>query len=351
MGEIPYDRYAFITHFIPGMYGGLEHKNSTALHFDGTSLQDRKNYINWLCLVSHEYFHTWNVKRIRPRELGPFDYQKENHTTLLWLAEGLTSFMDELYVYRSGLIEAKEYLDLLKSAFDRYYAIPGKRFHSLEASSLNAWIKLYRPDENSNNSSISYYLKGGIVFLLLHVELAKKGKKMDHLLELLWQSYKKRPDLGLTAEEVFALVAEVGGQAIADKFTTMVQTTEDLPIEQALKDAGAEFLWETPTTAWLGVTPEFREGRVYFEQIVLDGPAYQAGINSKDELLAIDGVRIFKDQFEKLEARLIPDRNYQLTLSRNGVSVELTCSVGRKPRVLKEIQVKDEALFKRTFLR
>ena len=166
--RIPYDKYMFITHFVKGLYGGLEHKSSTALHFDGRKLNSREDYMNWLCLVSHEYFHTWNVKRIRPIELGPFDYRNEAYTRMHWLTEGLTSFMDELLVYRSGLISLEEYLGMQTKNLNRYFSTIGKKFHSLEDASFDAWIKLYRPDENTANSSISYYLKGGLVFSTLH---------------------------------------------------------------------------------------------------------------------------------------------------------------------------------------
>ncbi|MBY0415265.1 MAG: hypothetical protein K2Q18_13930 [Bdellovibrionales bacterium] len=151
MGGYPYEKYSFITHFVPGLYGGLEHKNSTALQFDPTQITNRKGYINYLALISHEYFHTWNVKRIRPLELGPFNYLKEATSNLLWLAEGLTSLMDELFIYRMGLITLDEYLEMQKDNMNRLLSVPGRKFHSLDESSFNSWIKLYRPDENSNN--------------------------------------------------------------------------------------------------------------------------------------------------------------------------------------------------------
>ena len=184
MGGVPYEKYSFITHFSPGLYGGLEHCNSTALQFCPTQITNRKGYCNYLTLVAHEYFHTWNVKRIRPLELGPFNYLSEATTKLLWLAEGLTSLMDELFVYRMGLISIDEYLEMQKDNLNRYYATPGKKFHSLDDSSYNAWIKLYRPDENSHNSSISYYLKGGIVFFALNIMLAEKNKSIKRIQNL-----------------------------------------------------------------------------------------------------------------------------------------------------------------------
>ena len=212
--SIPYNKYMFITHLKRGLYGGLEHKNSTALHFDGRAFNDRTSYINWLALVAHEYFHTWNVKRIRPKELGPFDYLNENYTAMHWLTEGLTSFMDEVFVFRSGLCSLDEYLSMQTKNLQRYFEIPGKKFHSLEQSSFNAWIKLYRPDENSNNSSVSYYLKGGLVFSTLHFELVKVGKSINDLLHALWERYLADPAVGVTHNEVMSMIENIGGKKI-----------------------------------------------------------------------------------------------------------------------------------------
>ena len=234
MGGLPYEKYVFITHLSPGVFGGLEHSNSTALQFCPTQITNRKGYVNYLALVAHEYFHTWNVKRIRPFELGPFNYLKEANTKLLWLAEGLTSLMDELFVYRMGLISLEEYLDMQKDNLNRYYGTPGRKFHSLDDSSYNAWIKLYRPDENSNNSSISYYLKGGIVFFALNILLAEKNKSINDLLSLLWKDYQKNPERGVHAELVYKMVEEIGGAEIRNKFELMTSTTEDIDLENYL---------------------------------------------------------------------------------------------------------------------
>ncbi|MBP9682682.1 MAG: M61 family metallopeptidase, partial [Bacteriovorax sp.] len=230
-GGVPYESYTFLTHFSPGLFGGLEHHNSTALQFCPTQITTREGYINYLALVAHEYFHTWNVKRIRPVELGPFNYLKEATTKLLWLAEGLTSLMDELFIYRMGLITLEEYLKMQKDNLNRYYSIPGRKFHSLDDSSYNAWIKLYRPDENSNNSSISYYLKGGIVFFALNILLAEKGKSINDLLKLLWSDYQQNPKRGLIPEQVYKMIEEVGGSEILSRFEGMTSTTEEIDLE------------------------------------------------------------------------------------------------------------------------
>ncbi|WP_198295357.1 M61 family metallopeptidase, partial [Bacteriovorax sp. DB6_IX] len=214
MGGMPYEKYCFMTHLAPGLFGGLEHLNSTALQFCSYSLTDKKGYNEWLELVAHEYFHLWNVKRIRPVELGPFDYTKEALTKMHWLTEGLTSFMDQLFIFRTDFYSLQDYLDCIKTNINRYLSIPGRKFHSLEDSSFNAWIKLYRADENHNNSSISYYLKGGLVFFALNILMADKDKSVLDLVKVLWQRYLDKPEVGVTEDEVFNLLNDLVGREI-----------------------------------------------------------------------------------------------------------------------------------------
>jgi predicted metalloprotease with PDZ domain len=159
-GGLPYDAYAFLLMLAPGAYGGLEHRASAALLGSPFHFSSKKSYDELLELVSHEHFHAWNVKRIRPRALGPFDYGRENYTRSLWVMEGLTSYYDRHTLRRAGLITVKRYLDRLLEDWQKLLAVPGRAKHSIEESSFDAWIKLYRPDENSINSTVSYYLKG-----------------------------------------------------------------------------------------------------------------------------------------------------------------------------------------------
>lgn len=343
-GGVPYSKYAFITHFSPGLYGGLEHSNSTALQFCPTQITNRKGYINYLALVSHEYFHTWNVKRIRPMELGPFNYLKEATTKLLWLSEGLTSLMDELFIYRAGIISLEEYLEMQKDNLNRYYAIPGRKFHSLDDSSFNAWIKLYRPDENSNNSSISYYLKGGIVFWALNIMLAEKKKSINDVLKLLWADYEKNPDRGVTPEMVHAMIEEVGGADIASKFELMTSTTEDIDLESIAAKAGLRFDWDKAETPWLGFDPGFEGDRVVVKAVTLDGPAYKSGLNAGDEIIAINGMRVLKDRFNDYAKFMRINDTYQVTVSRLNVLTNISLNVGQKPQSLRAITAVDKVL-------
>lgn len=348
--SVPYDKYIFMTHFARGLYGGLEHKNSTALHFDGRKLKNRSDYINWLALVAHEYFHTWNVKRIRPKELGPFDYLNEAYTEMHWLTEGLTSFMDEVFVLRSGLCTLAEYLEMQKKNLNRYFAIPGKKFHSLEQSSFNAWVKLYRPDENSNNSSISYYLKGGLVFSTLHFDLKKIGKDINDLLELLWQRYLDNPEEGMEANEVFDMVEKVGNKDIRERFESRIKTTEDIDFESYYKEVGLDFEWAESKEAYLGCQFKYEGDRIIVSEVVLDGPGFQAGLNAGDEIIGINDTRVLREDVEQFKTMLIPGKQYKLTVSRLGVLQSLVILLGKAPKVLKDIHIYDEKKATSTFV-
>jgi predicted metalloprotease with PDZ domain len=341
-GGVPYEKYSFITHFVPGLYGGLEHLNSTALQYCPTQITTRKGYVNYLCLVSHEYFHLWNVKRIRPLELGPFDYLKEATTHLLWLAEGLTSLMDELFVYRTGLITLDEYLDMQKDNLNRYLATPGRKFHSLNDSSFNAWIKLYRPDENLNNSSISYYLKGGIVFWALNFLMVEKGKSINDFLLKLWSLYKDDPKKGVTEEEVYKIIEDIAGSDVRSKFEVMTSTTEEIDIDSIVKKVGLKIEWDHSESPWLGIDTEHNGDRVIAKAVTLDGPAYKGGINAGDEILAINKMRVLKDRFSDYPKFLRVNETYEFTISRLSQIMTVNVNVGVAPSKIKNLVIADK---------
>ncbi len=342
--DLPYDQYLFITHFAPKIRGGLEHHNSTALQFDGRKIANRKDYIAYLSLVAHEYFHLWNIKRIRPEELGPFDYLTENYTTMLWLGEGLTSFMDDLLVYRAGLCSIEEYLDQVKSNLEVYFATPGKKFHSLETSSFNAWVKLYRPDENTKNSSISYYLKGGLVFTALHSLLLQKGKGIDDVLTSLWTHYKDRPSKGIRTVEVYDIIKSIGGEEIANTFSTMIETTEDIDFETCFKKMGMEFIWIDSKLPYLGIEWDFQGERAFARVVLLDSPAYKAGVNPGDEIVFLNGLRFQREDTMDLPSLLEINKSYEMIVSRMGKVERVEIVPSTAPKILKEISIKDRAL-------
>lgn len=337
MGEMPYNHYVFITHFMPRMYGGLEHANSTVLQFDGRKLAERKSYLQWLGLVAHEYFHTWNVKRIRPLEFSQLNHQQENYTTLLWLAEGLTSFVDDLFVLRAQLCSLTEYLELMKGTLDRYLNNLGRNYQSLADSSFDAWIKYYRPDENTANSTVSYYIKGGLVFFLLHCELNKHGKKIDDFLKLLWQFYKENPEIGISVSQVFDFIEQLTNAEVRQKVYHWVHSTEELPLEQAFHEIGITWQWQTSTTAWLGAELEQREGRIMIKTVRLNSCAAQYGLNAGDELIAINRARLNWDEAQKLESMLSVGQRYRFMVARLERLLEVDVVLGQKPPMLEKL--------------
>ena len=339
--EIPYEKYTFMTHFAPGLFGGLEHSNSTALQYSSMSMTDRKGYIGWLELVAHEYFHTWNVKRIRPVELGPFDYLTEAKTRMHWLTEGLTSFMDQLFVLRAKLSTLEEYLESMKENLNRYYSTPGRKFHSLEDSSFNAWIKLYRPDENSKNSSMSYYLKGGLVFFILNILLVKNDSNIDELIDLLWKRYKDNKALGVTEDEVFEMVNKLAGEKIRDEFIHMIKSCEEIDFEAHLKEMGIEVEYIQDEKASLGITPKFVGDCVHITSVALDGVAYKCGLNAGDEILAIDGMRVKKNLFDNHTKFLEINKTYRFLVSRLGILTEVNVLMEKGERKIKELKSVD----------
>ncbi len=341
-GEIPYEKYTFITHFAPNTFGGLEHLNSTALQFCSLRMTKRSDYIMWLSLVAHEYYHTWNVKRIRPKELGPFDYQNENYTKMLWLAEGLTSFMDENLVYRIGLCSLEEYLEMQKKNINRYLSVKGKKFHSLEDSSFNTWIKLYRPDENSNNSSVSYYLKGGIVFFILHTLFAKNGKSITDLQNLLWKSYKERPESGLEDFEVYDMVEKIGGSEIRDEFVRMIETTEDLKLDEAFNELGLELVKNDKPKLSFQCAFDYKEERVFINSVELDGAAYKSGLNAGDELISINNMRLTKSMIDELSNQVKENQSYELLINRLGYIQKVNLVFEKESTSVKEIKIIDK---------
>jgi predicted metalloprotease with PDZ domain len=250
--------------------------------------------------------------------------------------------MDELFVLRTDLISLKEYLVMQKQNLARYYSIAGKKFHSLEDSSFNAWVKLYRPDEFSNLSSISYYLKGGLVFSTLHFEFKKAGKSINDLLTALWAHYNENPEVGVTKIEVLDMIEAIGNKEIRDQFELRISTTEDIDFDTYYAENGMQFIWEETNKAYLGIDWEFKGSNSYIGKIHLDSPAYKAGLNAGDEVIAVNQLRFDKADATNLDAILTPEKPYVFTVSRLEKLFEIHVTVGSEPRVLKDIVIVDE---------
>ncbi len=316
-GTMPYDKYVFFNLITEGN-GGLEHKNSSTLMTSRWKARTRRGYADWLTLVSHEFFHAWNVKRLRPSELGPFDYDRETPTRSLWVAEGLTSYYGDLLAARAGVITQDEYLNELGSLIADLQGTPGRFTMPLEDASFDAWIRYYRPDENSPNVSVSYYTKGAVVGFLLDLEIRRatnNARSLDDVMRAAWARYSGTR--GFTPEEFRALVSEVAGADLSAWLHRALQTTEELDYSQ-LAWLGLRTRSDAPQPprAWLGLwlassnaTLKTDGGRLLIAQVRRGTPAFDAGLNVDDEILAIGEYRVRPDSWEsRLDAYRPGDR-------------------------------------------
>jgi predicted metalloprotease with PDZ domain len=285
--------------------GGLEHKNSTVLMTNRWSTRTRRAYLAWLQLASHEYFHAWNIKRLRPAELGPFDYENENTTRSLWIAEGFTDYYADLQVERAGLQTREEYLEDLSNTIELLQTTPGRLVQSAEMASFDAWIKYYRPDENTNNTSVSYYTKGTVIAFLLDTKIrnATSGaKSLDDVMRVAYQKFAGPK--GYTPEQFRAVAEEVAGASLEAFWESAVEGTSELDYSEALATYGLRFKPAAPSSAdrapkpWLGITTRTDNGRLVISQVQRDSPADIAGLNVDDEILAMDDFRVRADRLE-----------------------------------------------------
>jgi predicted metalloprotease with PDZ domain len=353
-GGLPYDHYTFILHFQPEIGGGLEHLNSTTCEITPRVFATRRGYRSFLGLLSHEYFHLWNVKRIRPLALGPFDYQRENYTRALWLSEGVTDYYGGQLLRRAGLISMPEYLEGVATDISTYESTPGRLEQTAESASFDSWIKFYRPDENSINSSMSYYLRGGLLGWLLDFEIRSRtggAKSLDDVMRLLLENYGL-PKPGFTDAGLKEAFAKVAGGDLNDFFRRYVNGNEEIDFASYLNRAGLRLSRgyrldqfdaggknEKPGT--LGLRTRLSGDRVVVANVTADFPAYEGGINAGDELVAIDGNRIAAGNASILE-ELRAEQKVTLTVFRRErmMSFELTAAL--KPFDLYRIvEVKD----------
>ena len=312
-GGLPYDRYLFILHLTQG-YGGLEHKDSTSLIFSRNGFKKRDRYEDFLSLVAHEFFHLWNVKRIRPKALEVFDYEAENYTPSLWFSEGATSFYDGVIPLRAGIYDAKTYLKNFSKSITRYLTTIGRTVQPLAESSFDAWIKLYRPDANSPNSQMSYYLKGEMVTFLLDLSIRKRHnntRSMDQVMQSLWKDFGQS-EIGFTPEDLKATIEAVAEFDLTDFFDRYLDGLDDLPFQAILTDFGLRLDSNLETgklAPYFGVRSVMEHGRTLIKNVAAGSPAEQAGLDAGDELVAIDGLRTTVDLLnERLQASQPGDR-------------------------------------------
>jgi predicted metalloprotease with PDZ domain len=325
-GDIPYHDYTFILHLRSNTGGGLEHLNSTALGFRRFGFKDDDGYRRFDSLVAHEFFHLWNVKRIRPDALGPFDYTKENYTKLLWVAEGITEYYGQLILQRAGLVSDQFYLAHLASQIQDMQDSPGRLLMSAEEASFNAWIKEYRPDENSVNSQISYYDKGELLGLLLDLEMRRRtnnAKSLDDVMRMLYTDFYKR-GRNYTPADFQKVCETLAGGSLERFFARYVRGREELPYNESLAAAGLQLnttgegeMMVPPAFSYLGADLEETNGIVTVTRVPAGTPAYEQGLNAKDQILALDGVRVNQELLETLIRQKPIGSVVRLTVFRN----------------------------------
>jgi predicted metalloprotease with PDZ domain len=304
-GGLPYEHYTFIVGVQPGIGGGTEHLNANVSLTRPDAFKSERGYRGFLGLESHEYFHHWNVKRIRPLALGPFDYERENYTPGLWVSEGITSYYGDLIVRRAGLTSAKEYLDGLGATIAGYEQTPGRFEQSAESASFDAWIKHYRPDENSVNTAMSYYTKGELLGLLFDLEIRSRtnnAKSLDDVMRSLLENHGL-PKPGFTEAELKATFEKVAGSDLTDFWNRYVSGRDEVDFAAYFNKAGLQLTKEyRPGTPYagsktdkpgsLGLVTRAGGDRVVVSSVIAGTPAYEGGVNSGDELVAIDGKKI-----------------------------------------------------------
>lgn len=324
-GEIPYRDYTFILHLRANTGGGLEHLNSTALGFRRFGFKPESGHRGFLSLVAHEFFHLWNVKRIRPDNLGPFDYTKENYTKLLWVAEGITSYYENIILRRAGLITEKEYLEAMAGAFQSLQKIPGRMVMTVEEASFDSWIKYYRQDENSVNSQVDYYDKGAILGLLLDLEirkLSKNTKSLDDVMRHLYTEFYKK-NRNYTPADFQRVSEQMSGASMDEFFSRYVRGRDDLDYNRGLIAAGVRLDMseaaesaKSQEKAYLGADLNQEADRLMVTRVYAGSPAYEQGLNSGDQIVALDNMRVTKDFFESRLGEKRPGQLVNLTIFR-----------------------------------
>jgi predicted metalloprotease with PDZ domain len=333
-GGIPYHDYTFILHLRSNTGGGLEHLNSTALGFHRFGFSTEDGYQGFLSLVAHEFFHLWNVKRIRPDALGPFDYTKENYTRLLWVAEGITEYYARLMKRRAGLIKDQDYLDHLAQQIQNFQETPGRQVMSAEEASFDSWIKFYRPDENSVNSQISYYDKGELLGLLLDLDIRRRtnnAKSLDDVMRYLYTEFFEK-GRNYTPADFQKACELMAGASLDQFFSAYVRGRADFePVyDQFLSAAGLHLVQvaagppgepggrAVPTKGFLGADLEDKteNGFIVIKSVRAGSPAYEQGLNAKDKIIALDGARVDKDTFEPLIAAKHAGDSVRITVFR-----------------------------------
>lgn len=344
-GSAPFKNYTFMTMATGNSYGGLEHPNSTSLITPRDDLpqadeplEPSKEYQRFLGLCSHEYFHSWLVKFIRPENFAHYNLNKEGYTSLLWIFEGFTSYYDDLILLRSGVINQESYVTLLKAQIERYLQNPGRTVQTVAESSFDAWVKFYRPDENTNNAGTSYYNKGCLVALCLDLGLRLRGSSLDALMRKLYENAQQ--GIQVSERTIFDLCRELTGQDWAEQINHLINTTDELPLDQLLPEFGFSFELKNEQALPFGLKVVDKPEGVLIQSARRDGAAAKVGLSAHDVILAIDGLKAS----EKLLAKYAKQAGtYSVYAFRRDELMQFELQAAETSLTTVELKVEDQA--------
>lgn len=336
-GSHPCKRYVFIVHNLTVGGGGLEHMNSSTLQTNRWSYGSESSYAGFLSLVAHEYFHLWNVKRLRPAALGPFDYSNENYTNMLYVAEGFTAYYDDLIAKRCGFYSESLYLDKLAESLSYCSNQPGANIQPVSDASFDAWIKFYRPNENSSNATVSYYTKGSVIGAMLDFIIRKEtsGKlSLDDLMREMYLMYAVTLNRGYTDREFIDMTNKVAGKDLSSFFNNYVYDVKPIPFAEYINGIGVDIINvnEKSIKPYWGVTTSTNSGKVIVTGVKRDSPGWIGGINVNDEIIAINDYRTGDDLAKIITSKKVGD-SVKVLISRSGYLRTINIELMKDPEV------------------
>lgn len=348
-GSNPNQHYTFITHNYQNSTGGLEHLNSTVLAASRFAYSQSNTYKSYLSLVAHEYFHLWNVKRLRPKALGPFNYEQENYTTGLWIMEGFTAYYDNLIIRRCGFYDEKEYLQQLAIDFNTVYNRPGHQLQSAAMSSFDTWIKQYRPDENSQNTSISYYNKGAMLATALDIKIiaASQGQyRLDDVLKAAYQQFYLIENRGFEESEFQALAQNITGVDLSEIFKA-AHAIYELDYNYYFNMVGYQLVDHNAgqKNVTLGIKTVLVDNRIIVKHVDRNSGAWQAGLNVEDELIAINNYRLEAQgkAMDFILSRAKEGDQFTVLIARDGLLKTIIVTVQTSDKKAYAIEAKPDA--------
>ncbi len=318
-GENPNKEYTFIIHNVVNSQGGLEHRNSTVLSVNRWTYHGAQ-YKAFLKLVAHEYFHLWNVKRFRPIELGPFNYDTENYTSLLWVMEGFTSYYEKMILLRAGFYSKEEFLDQMFSSLNYVEGSVGSRIQPVSHASFDAWIKAYRPNENSANTTMSYYSRGSVIAMMLDAKIIKKSngkQKLDDFLRKVYSKYYKKMGRGFSESEFKQELIDFIGDEMNEFYEKYIDGTEIPDYNAIFSPVGLNVEYVGTSKPSVGMLTSESNGKIIVRRIRANSPAEEAGISVNDEIIGCNGYRVDKKELDSFFKGARENEVFEILFSRD----------------------------------